>query len=275
MTYKMDYIYQSISKKNGSLLRGVINTPDDFDTSKKYPAVIFYHGFGGDRNGRSFFRSQNAKYLTDRGYICVRFDFEGSGESDGSFYDMTVSREEEDAMMVYDFTKIKSFVDKERIYILGHSLGGVIASLIGSKTKAKKMCLLAPASDMNNRDYLKVMAQSLFLEKFEKLKSEDEPSIREVLSDIEDLDIGGLRLHKNFLIDFFKKDVYKSARAYKGKVLILRGDADELVFDDSNVKLNQAFSNSRYELIRGADHDFTNLKIRKEVFEKMYRFFEA
>ena len=78
----MKYIYEQITKKDGITLRGVINTPDDFDALKEYPTVIMYHGFGGDRNGSTWMRTQNSTYLTKRGYVVVRFDFSGTNESD-------------------------------------------------------------------------------------------------------------------------------------------------------------------------------------------------
>ena len=107
----MEYIYEQIIKDDGIKLRGVINTPSNFDQSKKYPIVIFFHGFGGDRNGTCFFRTNHAKNLIEKGYLVARFDFSGSGESDGSFYDMTVSRELKEAEMIHDFVKMKSYVD--------------------------------------------------------------------------------------------------------------------------------------------------------------------
>ena len=108
----MKYFYEQISKKDGVVLRGVVNTPDDFDKNKKYPTVIMYHGFGGNRDGRTWMRIQNAKHLTQRGYLVVRFDFSGTNESDGNFYDMTVTRELYEANMIYDFTKTRSYVDR-------------------------------------------------------------------------------------------------------------------------------------------------------------------
>ena len=158
----MKYFYSQITKEDGIVMRGVVNTPDDFDENKKYPTVIIFHGFGGDRNGSVNFRINHAKYLTERGFVVFRFDFSGSGESDGSFYDMTVSREEKELEMIHDFAKMKYYVDKDRLYWIGHSLGGVLSSLMAYKLKPKAMVLLAPASDMNNKDYLKVMAKTVF-----------------------------------------------------------------------------------------------------------------
>lgn len=268
----MRYIYEQIGKKDGIILRGVINTPDDFDESKKYPAVIIYHGFGGDRNGTKWFRGQNAEYLTDRGYVVFRFDFSGTNESDGKFYDMTVSREEEEAIMIYDFVSLRSFVNRDRIYLVGHSLGGVIATLIASKVRPKAMILQAPASDMNNPDYIKIVATSVYPEAETSLS---EVELIKKLHETKDVDIGGVKIHKNFLRDFLRKDVYKAASDYDGNVLIIRGTKDELVFNDANEKLEKAYPHARYEQIDGADHSFTNLDDRDKIFKMMYEFLEA
>lgn len=267
----MKYFYEQISKKDGVVLRGVVNTPDDFDKNKKYPTVIMYHGFGGDRDGRTWMRIQNAKHLTQRGYIVVRFDFSGTNESDGNFYDMTVTRELYEANMIYDFTKMRSYVDKDRIYFIGHSLGGVISTLIGAKINPRAIALLAPASDMNNIDYLKLAVQIRVEDEYDNLSEIEK--IKKI-KDLEDLDIGGEKLHRRFWLDFFRYDIYEAAEKYKGNVLILRGNQDELVFKDSNEKLNKAFPHSKYEEIDGADHSFTNYDHRQIIFDKMYDFFE-
>ncbi|MFO3715219.1 alpha/beta hydrolase family protein [Anaerococcus cruorum] len=267
----MKYFYEQISKKDGVILRGVINTPDDFDPNKKYPTVIFYHGFGGDRNGSAWFRGQNSMYLTDRGYVTVRFDFSGTNESDGDFYDMTVSREEEEAIMIYDFTKLRKFVDRNRIYLVGHSLGGVISTLIASRVNPKAMVLLAPASDMNNPKYLKIAGMAYFDPKIDNDKIQMAKRVKE----IEDVDIGGVKLHRKFLIDFLPKDIYGQASKYKGNVLIMRGTKDDLVFNDSNKKLEEAYPNASYQQIEGADHSFKNYDHRQIIFKKMYDFLES
>lgn len=272
----MKYIYTEIKKSDGIVLRGVINTPDDFDEKNKYPTVIIYHGFGGDRNGSTFFRVQNARYLTDRGFVVARFDFSGTCESDGDFYDMTVSREEKEVEIIHNAVRLKPFVDRNRLYWVGHSLGGVLSSLMGYKLKPKAMCLLAPASDMNNPDYIKVMARTMFEGEIRKKKSEIDgiKSFAEIIASVEDVDIGGAKLNKRFLLDFIKKDIYGSAKKYQGNVLILRGDSDDLVFKDSNEKLRDSFPHALYEEIEGADHSFKNEDHRMIVFEKMYKFFE-
>lgn len=269
----MKYLYSQITKEDGIVLRGVVNTPDDFDENKKYPAVIIYHGFGGDRNGSINFRLNHAKHLTERGFVVFRFDFSGSGESDGSFYDMTVSREQKELEMIHDFAKMKFYVDKDRLYWIGHSLGGVLASLMAYKLKPKAMVLLAPASDMNNKDYLKVMAKTVFEgEVTGKSKLENNMPYESLISKVKEADIGGVKIHMNFLIDFIVKDIYASASKYEGNVQIIRGTEDSLVFRDSNEKLRDAYQNARYFEIDGADHSFTNEDHRNILYEMSYKF---
>lgn len=269
----MKYIYSQIIKEDGIVIRGVVNTPDDFDENFKYPTVIIIHGFGGDRNGSVNFRLNHAKYLTDRGYVVFRFDFSGSGESDGSFYDMTVSREQKELEMIHDFAKMKYYVDKDRLYWIGHSLGGVLASLMAYKLKPRAMVLLAPASDMNNKDYLKVMAKTVFEgEVSGKTKLENNMPYESLISKVKEADIGGVKIHINFLIDFIVKDIYGSASKYEDNVLILRGTEDSLVFRDANEKLRDAYTNARYFEIEGADHSFTNEDHRNVLYEMSYKF---
>lgn len=271
----MKYIYKSIKNDEGTILRGVINTPDDFDENKKYKTAIFYHGFSGDRNGSCWFRRLNSDYLTDKGYVCIRFDFTGSGESDGKFYDMTLTRELDEARLIYDYSKNLDFVDTSNIFIIGHSMGGVIASILGHELKAKKMCLLAPASDMNNPKLL----QKTSLNLKDYVKDDGQSDLTDIntvkkLVNIEDMDVGGVRIHKDFLFDMMEYDIYKEASKYENPVFIVRGDLDDTVLDESNRKLNQTFKNSTYEVLENTDHSFTNYDQRLNLFSKMYDFFE-
>ena len=135
------------------------------------------------------------------------------------------------------------------------------------------MVLLAPASDMNNKDYLKVMAKTVFEGEITgQTKIENNMPYESLISKIQDADIGGVKIHINFLIDFIVKDIYTSASKYEGDVLIIRGTEDSLVFKDSNEKLKNAFKNASYFEIEGADHSFTNEDQRNILYEKSYNF---
>ncbi|MCQ6268732.1 alpha/beta hydrolase [Fictibacillus sp. WQ 8-8] len=73
---------------NGLTLRGMSHKPKVNNLSK-YPIVIIFHGFTGSRVDGNFLFVRFARELSRQGIGCVRFDFSGSGESDGSFTEMT------------------------------------------------------------------------------------------------------------------------------------------------------------------------------------------
>ena len=58
----------------------------------------------------------------------MRFDFNGHGDSDGEFENMTVLNEIEDANAILNYVKTDPHV--RNIYLVGHSQGGVVASML-------------------------------------------------------------------------------------------------------------------------------------------------
>ena len=115
-------------------LSTIIETPDGLK-KKKCPVVILMHGFNDSKN--SSLLVMIADKLKSFGIASVRFDFDGHGESEGEFQNMTVPREVDDAVKVYQYVScLKSF---GRIGLLGHSQGGVVASMILSTAFLKSL----------------------------------------------------------------------------------------------------------------------------------------
>jgi len=91
------------------------------------PVVVVCHGFTGEKAGPNqlYIRLTNA--LTARGAHAIRFDFTGSGESDGEFRtDTTVTRWMEDLRQVVRWTREREPFRHAPIVLLGHSLGGYV-----------------------------------------------------------------------------------------------------------------------------------------------------
>lgn len=99
---------------------------------ERTPAVLFCHGFTGNRveARRLFVRMANA--LAVSGIASVRFDHRGCGESDGEFQDFTTDGMLEDLAVMDGFTSRLEHVDPGRLAVLGFSLGGVSASYVAS-----------------------------------------------------------------------------------------------------------------------------------------------
>ncbi|MBZ4647158.1 MAG: alpha/beta hydrolase [Clostridia bacterium] len=83
---------------DGLTLRGMIHIPEL--GKSKYPFVAIYHGFTGNKMEPQFMFVRLSRELEKAGVGSVRFDFSGSGESDGLFEDMSVSNEIKEAKPV-------------------------------------------------------------------------------------------------------------------------------------------------------------------------------
>lgn len=128
----------------GLTLRGVLDRPGDGPC----PLVLMLHGFGGcmDANGGLF--QTVSDNLIAAGLATLRLDFNGHGQSDGSFTEMTPYNEIEDAATFLRYAMTLDFVTD--IYALGHSQGGVIAGMLAGyyHDVIKRLVLLAPAASL-------------------------------------------------------------------------------------------------------------------------------
>ena len=91
----------SIDGDHGKLA-AIIQKPE-LKAGEKCPMVVFCHGFGGTKDGPLF--ELICDTLQAHGIASVRFDFNGHGESEGEFRDMTVPNEIEDAKKVVEYVR--------------------------------------------------------------------------------------------------------------------------------------------------------------------------
>ena len=133
-------------------LSAVLQTPDN---KEKYPLVMIFHGFNSNKD-MPLLRDVADK-LQAKGIASVRFDFNGHGQSDGKFAEMTIPNEMEDARRVYGY--LRKVPNITSVSLLGHSQGGVVASVLAGEmgNNIKSVVLLAPAAvlqDMACQGYL-------------------------------------------------------------------------------------------------------------------------
>lgn len=104
----------------GEKIFGVLHLPKGID---KPPCVLVLHGLGGHKTGRFRVYVDLAESLVKAGIAVLRFDFRGSGDSEGSFAEMTLNGEISDALVVLKFLHKDSRIDNQRIGIFGRSMG--------------------------------------------------------------------------------------------------------------------------------------------------------
>lgn len=100
------------------------------DQAAKCPVVVFCHGFTGEKIGANQRNLRLANAIASVGFSVIRFDFAGSGESEGQFAaDTSISGWKTDLQSVIAWVKAQPTFASSPIYLLGHSLGGCIVLL--------------------------------------------------------------------------------------------------------------------------------------------------
>src|SRR5690606_33218576 len=108
-------------------LAGTLTLPNVRD--KKLPAVLMIAGSGkGDRDGNIKKLKMNlykdlADFLTEKGFITLRYDKRGTYGSEGNFLEAGLTDLIDDAVDCVNFLKNNPAVAANRVIILGHSEG--------------------------------------------------------------------------------------------------------------------------------------------------------
>lgn len=238
---------------NEQVLRGMSHIPE----GENLPAVILFHGFTGSKLEPHRFYLKISRKLESLGIASFRFDFLGSGESDGDFEDMTVLNELSEAKSILQYVRSHSAIDPEKIIVLGFSMGGLIASLLAGDMpdEIEKLILLAPAGNMAYEAEM-MKQHSIFVESKNAY------------------DIGGNLIGIPFIDELKTLDVWERAARYKKKVLLIHGTNDKAVaFEQSSLFLQNCYQHNGTVIpIEGADHTFNSFKWETEVISAVSRF---
>jgi pimeloyl-ACP methyl ester carboxylesterase len=112
---------------------------------KKYPLAILISGTGQhDRNytyvGREFF-AVLADELARKGIASLRVDDRGIGKTTGDFKESTTGDFADDVDAQIEYLKSDKNVDASHIGLIGHSEGGIIASIVSARNKNVKFMI--------------------------------------------------------------------------------------------------------------------------------------
>lgn len=130
---------------------------------KQNPAVIFIHG--GPSGNSNLFEATSAQKLADLGFYVIVYDRRGEGRSKDDNAKMTFDESFDDLLKVYNTYKI------DKANILGHSFGGIVATLFTEKYPEKvKSLVLAGAlvSQQETYDHILTNAENKFVNQPEK-----------------------------------------------------------------------------------------------------------
>lgn len=206
----------------------------------KVPLVIIMHGLGSDKDNTLF--AALADSLQENGIASLRFDFNSHGKSEGNIVDMDFNNLQADAEKVLNYARKLDFVSS--ISLAGHSMGGVIASMVAGRegtNKIKSVVLFAPAVAIQDD------AQRGEFSGF-KFDPNNIPATFEVM---------GHTMGGKWLKTAQTLNILETAKGYQGKLYVIHGTEDQFEpYVTSSLYLRDN-PNGKIVLLKGFDHYFS------------------
>ncbi|MBQ3914460.1 MAG: alpha/beta fold hydrolase [Paludibacteraceae bacterium] len=238
-----------------------ITLPQHFDPSTdSVPMVILMHGIFASKDWVPI--PSFAKGLAKAGIASIRMDFNGHGKSGGHMQDMTIEKELADARVVWDYVQTLPYVTQ--VGLLGHSQGGVIASMTAGRLAAEQegsapagIVLVAPGSVIKEA----CQGGKFFNARFDP---QDPPEYIRCW--------GIMKLGREYLLTTQQLDIFGTAAAYAGPVLLLHGDQDKIVPLWCSERYAETYGErATLRIIPGVNHTITSH--RSEVVAYAVDFF--
>lgn len=256
-------------------ISGTMTIPDC--TDEAFPAVLIISGSGkGDRDGNLKKLEMNiykdlADFLTGIGFVTLRYDKRGINKSGGSFLEAGISDFIEDAAAAMRFLKSYPEVDSDRVVILGHSEGALMAPAVHVQEAAAGMILLSGGAGPS-KDFSALQSEAAFgemdraggmkgwlyrkLNVTAKAKKQNEKIFRKVAeSDKDVMRVQGVRINAKWLRETLAFDTTAYLSRVKCPVLAVTGEKDVQVPPEDVKRIPELVKGeAEWRIIPGMNH---------------------
>ncbi|WP_378951439.1 alpha/beta hydrolase [Pelosinus sp. sgz500959] len=244
---------QIIIHTDSHQLSGVLHIPKCTKEEKK-PAVVICHGFISSKVGQHRIFVKTARQLCQAGFVVLRFDFSGCGESSGEYRDVTITQQIQEASKAIDRLLEHPNVNCKQITLVGHSLGGAIAASVASvDDRIHRLILLSPVANPFD-DITQIVGPELY-----------EKCLKESVINYEGFEIG-----RELFLSLPTIRPLEAIHQFQGDVLLIHGS------DDKDTPLENAYQYKRIlekrsqghcnlYVIKGADHTYNSPLWEKEL----------
>ena len=235
-------------KVAGQRIHGMVHLPETPKPASGFPAVVLLHGWTGSRTSDHRLFVLLSRHLMRLGIASLRFDFRGSGESEGGYEEMTVTQEVEDALEAMAYLRDLPEIDPHKLSLLGFSMGGLVAALASPRANPFKLLMMAPALPERMLRHLP--------------GGQIPPGI---------YDFSGWPVGREFWLELPRLRPLEEIAKFSGPVRYFYGDKDDAVLPD-NVDKYRAVTGGDLVLIHGVGHTFDSLEGVDTLYEQIGKF---
>ncbi len=148
-----DVSFESVA--NGVKLAGTLTVPPG---RGPHPAVVLVSGSGPQDRDETVFGHRPflvlADYLTRHGIVVLRYDDRGVGESTGDFGTAVTPDFAANAEGAVGYLATLPAVDPERIGVIGHSEGAIVAPIVANRSEEVAFVVLLASTGVNGEELL-------------------------------------------------------------------------------------------------------------------------
>ncbi len=245
----------SIKSNDGTDLYCRQFTPVDFDSSKKYPLIVYWYG---GPHAQMISNSWNGgagdywfQYLAERGYVVFTLDTRGSANRGKAFEQAIFRRAGEPQMQdletALQFLNTKNYIDKDRMGLFGWSYGGFMTTNFVLYHPGTFKAAVAGGPVMDWRMY-----EIMYGERYMDTPQENPDGYKAT-------------------------NLIKQAAKLKDKLLLIHGIQDPVVVQQHSVNFVKACVDAGvqvdYMIYPGYEHNVTG-KDRAHLYQKVTDYFE-
>ncbi len=244
----------TINGRNGIPLYCRMYKPVNFDSTKKYPVIVYWYGgthtqlVGYNWNGNA--SDYWFQYMAERGFICFTLDTRGS-DNRGKAFEQAMFRkigdvQIEDMMSGVNYLQSLSYVDQKNMGLFGWSFGGfnTIDFMLNRPDVFKAAVAGGPVTDWA---YYEVMYTERYMD-----TPQENPQ------------------------GYAGTDLTKQVDKLKGKLLLIHGLQDPVVLQQNSVRFVRAAIDKNiqvdYMIYPGHEHNVTG-KDRAHLYQKVTDYF--